>query len=962
MPAPIPPSEPERLLALSRCALLDTASEPEFERITAHAAKVFRVPTVLISLVAEHRQWFKSHHGLDRSETPRDQAFCAYTILDDRPLVVPDTLEDARFADNPLVTGEPHIRFYAGSPLTTREGANIGSLCLVDTVPRPFGEDEAATLADLAAMVVSLIEARLTGLRLQQEIQRHEQTTKAHRLVQTRYQQIAENIPGMVYQFARRADGHGEFLFVSDACREILEIEPAALLRDPNEYFKLVHPRDVPRRDRAVAESTASLQHLRWEGRHRLPSGRLRWLQISSQPERAANGDILWNGVLFDITDRRSAEEEARHAAGRVQTVLESITDAFYSLDRQWRFTYVNEQAQRVLERPRADLLGRSFWEVFPYKAKMAYHPEFHRSLETNQPAAFELFSAPLRKWLGVHAYPSEEGLSVYVQDITERKGAQQALEDSLELFRAIINGTDNTVFIKDRDGRYLLINPAGAALLGTTPEAIVGQDDGAFFSPEDAAQSRAFDQEIMESGTSRTYESSDTIAGSEHVFLSTKSPYRDAAGNLLGVIGIVREITAQRRAAEALREAKEEAERANNAKSEFLSRMSHELRTPLNAILGFGQLLEVSELRDGQEESVNHILKAGRHLLHLIDDVLAISRIEAGRMHLSLEPVPVGEMVRECLNLVGRQAADHDVRFTDRCGDEPVHVQADRQRLRQVLLNLLSNAVKYNRRGGAVTLTCLELPGTDGAGPEGSSSPALLRIEVGDTGQGLSAEEIGRLFTPFERLRAEHSSTEGTGLGLALSKGLVETMNGRIGVRSVPGTGSTFWVELPLASSPHHQAERGGLALPGLFEETTRGCVLYIEDNLSNLRLIEMLLDSSPGLELLSAQQGTLGFEIARARRPDLILLDLHLPDIPGWEVLEALQADPATRDIPVVIISADATSNRINRLLKAGARTYLTKPLNVRVLLDVLREYLNPGNASASVASNQPGPDQWA
>ena len=313
--------------------------------------------------------------------------------------------------------------------------------------------------------------------------------------------------------------------------------------------------------------------------------------------------------------------------------------------------------------------------------------------------------------------------------------------------------------------------------------------------------------------------------------------------------------------------------------------------------------------------------------------------------MSLSLEPVAVGEMVAECLSLVSRLAADRQVACEDlctACGMETGrYVQADRQRLRQVLLNLLSNAVKYNREGGRVTLSCRELPAS------GAGEPRRLRLEVADTGVGMTAEQIGRLFTPFERLGAERTAVEGTGLGLALSKGLAEAMAGRIGADSVPGEGSTFWLELPLARDPAEALNGGGMALPGLGADWDQyaGMVLYVEDNLSNLRLIEMLLDGRPGLQLLSAQQGTLGLEIARARQPDLILLDLHLPDLPGWEVLQALQEDPATRAIPVVVISADATPGRVERLRAAGAREYLTKPIDVPTLLRVLRQYLRAG-----------------
>jgi PAS domain S-box-containing protein len=379
-------------------------------------------------------------------------------------------------------------------------------------------------------------------------------------------------------------------------------------------------------------------------------------------------------------------------------------------------------------------------------------------------------------------------------------------------------------------------------------------------------------------------------------------------------------------------RRAEEEADRANRAKSDFLSRMSHELRTPLNGILGFAQLLEMESLPADQEESVTHILKAGRHLLGLINEVLDISRIEAGRLQLSLEPVPVGETLRGAVDLVRPLAAQRDIALVAEVADDHRHVLADRQRLQQVLLNLLSNAVKYNRTRGAVAVSCEERSG------------GRLRMLVTDTGHGISPDKIERLFTPFDRLGAEGAGIEGTGLGLALSKHLVEVMGGTLDVTSQVGVGSTFAVEFPLttapadalklpAASPTVQAERG----------EGRMVVLYIEDNVSNLRLVEQVLGRRPQTTLLSAMQGQLGLDLAREHRPDLILLDLHLPDVPGDEVLRRLREEPQTRGIPVVILSADATPGQVERLLAAGAQAYLTKPLDVRQLLALVDQRMS-------------------
>jgi signal transduction histidine kinase/ActR/RegA family two-component response regulator len=401
-----------------------------------------------------------------------------------------------------------------------------------------------------------------------------------------------------------------------------------------------------------------------------------------------------------------------------------------------------------------------------------------------------------------------------------------------------------------------------------------------------------------------------------------------------------VTERTAQlAEANQGLEQARGDADRANRAKSEFLSRMSHELRTPLNGILGFAQLLEMDHLAAEQRESVEYILKGGRHLLELINEVLDIARIEAGRLRVSLEPVPVGEVIGETLDFVRPLAANANIQVTAGAkGTTERYVVADRQRLRQVLLNLLSNAVKYNRPGGTAALSCVETRG------------GRLQIRVSDTGLGISPENIQRLFTPFERLGADQTGIEGSGLGLALSKRLTEAMGGTLNVESAVGRGSTFWAEFALTESPIERLEREIAEAPGSADRGASrkpSLVLYIEDNLPNLKLIERLLAHRPEVKLMPAMQGRLGVDLAREHRPDLILLDLHLPDIMGDEVLRQLREIPATRETPVVMISADATAGQIKRLLDAGARAYLTKPLDVKkflVLLDEILGELNP------------------
>lgn len=381
-------------------------------------------------------------------------------------------------------------------------------------------------------------------------------------------------------------------------------------------------------------------------------------------------------------------------------------------------------------------------------------------------------------------------------------------------------------------------------------------------------------------------------------------------------------------------RRAEEEAERANRAKSDFLSRMSHELRTPLNSILGFSQILEMSLEKPREQECLAQILKGGRHLLSLVNEVLDIAGIEAGRLKISLESVQVGQVIAEALDLARPLGAPRAIQFQiDGADLHHEHVWADNQRLKQVLLNLLSNAIKYNRQAGRVTITCDALV------------PARVRISVTDTGPGIRAALLGRLFRAFERLGVdERGGVEGTGLGLALSKALVEAMGGTIGVDSAIGHGSTFWVELRRSEAPTNESVQSNGAQAMLARSDQRGTVLYIEDNLSNVRLVERLLESRPGIKLLSTMQGRLGFELAAQHQPDVILLDVHLPDMSGDELLHKFKAEPTLREAPVIILSADATPSEMQRLLAAGARAYLTKPLDVRLVLGLIDEILRP------------------
>lgn len=511
----------------------------------------------------------------------------------------------------------------------------------------------------------------------------------------------------------------------------------------------------------------------------------------------------------------------------------------------------------------------------------------------------------------------------------------QVALGQANSLLDSIIENLPDVVVVKDaRDLRYVRVNRACEALLGLPRRDLLGRRASDLFPPGIATEIEARDR-IALATRSVTHEDDATLPGPNgdtRLFHKRRMPLLDDSGAPSHLVTICADITERRAAEEDVRLSKLEAERANRAKSEFLSRMSHDLRTPLNAVLGFAQVLQLDNLPPEQADGLQQIVAGGRHLLELINEVLDISRIESGHLSLSLEPVAVNDIVQHGAALIAPLAAARDIRVLVDVGPAAGRfVHADRQRLNQILLNYLGNAVKYNRDKGAVTVV---------ARPQGGR----IRLGVTDTGAGIAPEKLALLFQPFERLGAEQSAIEGTGLGLAVAKGLAEAMHGTVGAESEIDRGSTFWVELPETAAPDVRESTPVDA--GVREASAgagpRGTILYIEDNHSNVRLLQRLLGRRSAVRLVTAQTGTEGLDLARRERPDLVLLDLHLPDMSGEDVLRRLWTDPSTRALPVAVLSADATSAQRHRLLASGAIAYLTKPLDLAQLLRLIDDRL--------------------
>jgi PAS domain S-box-containing protein len=523
-----------------------------------------------------------------------------------------------------------------------------------------------------------------------------------------------------------------------------------------------------------------------------------------------------------------------------------------------------------------------------------------------------------------------------------EQKKLDQRLRDQQFYTRSLIESNIDALMTTDPSGVISDVNKQMEALTGCTRDELIGAPFKNYFT--DPARAEAGIKLVLNEKKVTNYElTARARDGKETVVSYNATTFYDRDRTLQGVFAAARDVTESKRLDQALQEtnvalesAKFVAEKANLAKSDFLSSMSHELRSPLNAILGFAQLMESDSPppSPAQKSSIDQILHAGWYLLELINEILDLSIIESGRLSLSLEPVLLSEVMLECQAMIEPQAQKRGISMSFPEFPAPCFIKVDRTRLKQVMINLLSNAIKYNREQGSVSVTCVVLPTN------------CIRISVQDTGAGLPAEKLAQLFQSFNRLGQETSAEEGTGIGLVVSKRLVELMGGVLGVESTVDVGSVFWVELIAIDAPQLVADDTEATTLAPVQAPTQArvrTVLYVEDNPANLKLVEQLIARRADLHLISAAEGHSGIAKARVSQPDLILMDINLPGISGIEAMKILHADPATAHIPVVALSANAMPRDIEYGLAEGFFRYLTKPIKVHEFMDTLNTTLD-------------------
>ena len=966
-----------RVALLQTTRLLDAVTAPPaFDALVRQLGTLTQCPLVALNLVDAHRAWSLSSVGTESRQASRADSLCGLALRHGTLLTIGDTTQDERSRHLAPCQGPDAVRAYAGQPLVV-EGQTLGVLCIMDRRPRTWRTEDLNTLRDLGMIAAAMLESAVQAERAKLLEER------------MRTASLAGN------DWLWETDRDGVLTWVSASLMPHTGIDPASEIG--LQGVMLYIPREDDTRDswERLQRARARREPFTEAIADRVtPRGRIT-VSISGTPTFNRHGEFMgYRGASRIVTRQIEAEEGARRSDQLLRQAIESFQISVMITDPEGRVVLANRNWKDLNRHAHDD--GTGFWrDTLLRLIRQGAYPDAlgqeDRFLSWRMNLHQQVEPAEIRfldRWLLLkdHQLP-DRSVVHFAMDITQSKRdeahrqlAAEKLRVSEELYRSVAATISDGLVIVELGGRVVAMNPAASRILGVARDELLDLGSpgrlGLTLLEDDLVTPLPLAQWPIAETLSHGGRVADRIHplrrpdGSIAWVETTCHLLRvDGDAPPFAAMATLRDVTRERLAqqAEKVMREKQAAEAASKAKTQFLSRMSHEIRTPLNAIHGFAQLLQLQLAQQpdkpgGMLNYVEQILHAGRHLMGLVNDVLDLQQVEAGVLGFQPETLRITEEVGQCFAMLSPLASERGITLVNTV-DGDACVVADRRRLRQVIMNVGANAIKYNEPGGHVRIGVQNLP-------EGR-----LTLTIEDTGPGMSDAQLARLFQPFERLGRETSNIEGTGLGLIITRSLLEAMGGRMDIHSRPGAGTRIGIVLPVGPSGSgvplahsHEAALPTLAdlslaatasslppsshittaekatemspqiRPDATEAPSPLRVLYVEDNRINALLFEEALRPFPQIDLEIAEDGQTAVSLAREKKPDVLVLDAHLPGMSGFEVLKALRQLPHVGDVPAFMCSADAMPEDLARAKAAGFTGYWTKPIDIVAVTEEL------------------------
>jgi PAS domain S-box-containing protein len=978
--------EIRRIEALYKLRVLDTAPESSFDEIVKLASLICETPISLVSLVDMNRQWFKAKVGFNESETPRDIAFCNHVIKQNDLMIVSDASIDSRFYDNPMVTGATNLRFYAGMPITTADGFNVGALCVIDSIPRQLNEKQIVALKLLANQVMDKLELRLITEKIEtqrisllernrelhllnedltsstEEIQSNlDQIEKLQRYLEIKedqYRGLVENATDLIYEL----DEHGLFTFVNPVFERATEYSREELLKTM--YLDLVHPShhslviDFYRNQRKSKAENSYLEFI-----IRTKSGKMVWVGQNVHMFYSENGHVYKvSAISRNITALKETEQKLAKSEKRFRLLSDNSPIGIFQTDINGKCTYVNRKWCMITGISPGDALGDGWMKalmpperqnfVSQWKESLTEIGEFVKEMRfINKDGEVRWVTTRVNQLTGENGMI--EGYIVTTDDITELKETHHKLSEREKLYRLLSTNSKDLITLckADEKATRIFVSPSVREILGYEPEELVGESLFDQIEGDDVERVRQITTDTTLIGKAATIEYRTRRKDGSVIWLESNShPYFDTLGNMAGFQSSARDITKRKEFEKSLQESKQKAEEATMAKSKFLSMMSHEIRTPMNAIIGLTNLLLEESLSSEQKESLEILKFSGQNLLKIINDILDFSKIESDKIELECVDFDLYKSIQSVKSLLGQRTREKNIDLIINYDNGlPQFVKGDSVRLVQVITNLMGNAIKFTEKGH------VELSVTRAGFEHGKHK---IKFAVKDTGIGIEADKIQSIFERFAQ--ADNDTTRkygGTGLGLSITKSLLSLMGSDVHVESHPGKGSTFTFEVLM--------EAGLIPVPRTTEKFENDdfrdnstTVLLVEDNRIN-QIVATKFLVSWGIRVDTANNGKEGLEMIRKKTYDLVLMDVQMPVMDGYEAVLGIRALEGTyfKEVPIIALTASAMLGMRDKVIAVGMNDFITKPFVPSELHAAIKKFVFHKNSTTDLISGKSG-----